>query len=58
MRAGLVFSMDKLGLRAVDPRTHRPLWRYPIAANILMADPDGKRLYVREQYQTLALPPN
>ncbi|MFJ8013265.1 PQQ-binding-like beta-propeller repeat protein [Streptomyces sp. NPDC096339] len=54
--AGLVFSLDKLGLRAVDPRTHRPLWRYPITANILMADPDGKRLYVRDPTRTLALP--
>ncbi|MFI8504900.1 PQQ-binding-like beta-propeller repeat protein [Streptomyces sp. NPDC085524] len=54
--AGLVFSMDKIGLRAVDLRTHRPRWRYPITASILTADPDGKRLYLREPYRTLALP--
>ncbi|MFD7261404.1 PQQ-binding-like beta-propeller repeat protein [Streptomyces sp. NPDC059874] len=51
----LVLYMDKTGLRAVDTRTHQPLWRYPSTAHTLVADPAAKRLYAREDRLTFAL---
>ncbi|MFE1416551.1 PQQ-binding-like beta-propeller repeat protein [Streptomyces sp. NPDC058746] len=51
-----VFYMDRTGLRAVDTRTHRPLWRYPTKAYALTADPAAKRVYAREELLVLALP--
>uniref|UniRef100_A0AAU2JYR6 Serine/threonine-protein kinase n=1 Tax=Streptomyces sp. NBC_00049 TaxID=2903617 RepID=A0AAU2JYR6_9ACTN len=53
---GVVYAMDKIGLRAVDARTHRPLWRYPASAAFLTVDPGGKRLYFREDRRIAALP--
>lgn len=53
---GLVLTMDKIGLRAVYARSHRPLWRYPTTAVALAADPGGKRVYAREERIAFALP--
>ncbi|MFC9293530.1 PQQ-binding-like beta-propeller repeat protein [Streptomyces sp. NPDC057011] len=53
---GLVLTMDKIGLRAVYARSHKPLWRYPTTAVALAADPGGGRVYAREERMALALP--
>lgn len=53
---GLVLSMDTTGLRAVDLRTHRALWRHPTKAYVLTADEPAHRVYAREERLTLALP--
>ncbi|MFG2876881.1 PQQ-binding-like beta-propeller repeat protein [Streptomyces sp. NPDC048337] len=52
----LVLTMDKIGLRAVYVRSHKPLWRYPTTAVALAADPGGGRVYAREERMALALP--
>ncbi|MFJ4777461.1 protein kinase [Streptomyces sp. NPDC088762] len=53
---GLVLTMDKIGLRAVDTRSHKALWRYPTTAVALTADPQDKRVYAREEGLAFALP--
>lgn len=51
-----VYTMDGAGLRAVRIRTQAPVWRYGTTAYALTADPDGKRLYLREEKKLIALP--
>ncbi|MGW7456550.1 protein kinase domain-containing protein [Streptomyces sp. NPDC054797] len=51
-----VYSMDAAGLRAVDSRSHRAVWRYETKADILTPDPQAKQLYLREQRALIALP--
>ncbi|MFD9408737.1 protein kinase [Streptomyces sp. NPDC059989] len=53
---GLVLTMDKIGLRAVYARSHKPLWRYPTTAVALTADPNDRRVYAREERVAFALP--
>ncbi|MBT2457824.1 PQQ-binding-like beta-propeller repeat protein [Streptomyces sp. ISL-86] len=54
--AGYVYTMDKIGMRAVEIRSHRAVWRYPTTADTLAADPDGTKLYGRERTKIFALP--
>ncbi|MFD5510899.1 protein kinase [Streptomyces sp. NPDC127051] len=51
-----VYTLDALGVRAVDLRTRRPVWRYETKAAALTADPSGTRLHVREKSRMTALP--
>ncbi|WP_053691452.1 protein kinase domain-containing protein [Streptomyces sp. WM6372] len=51
-----VYTLDALGVRALDLRTRRPVWRYEAKAATLTADPSGTRLHVREQSRMTALP--
>ncbi|PWK75088.1 serine/threonine protein kinase [Streptomyces sp. CG 926] len=51
-----VYSMDAAGLRAVDSRFHRAVWRYETDAYLLAPDPDGKQLYAREERVLIAVP--
>ncbi|MFE5534562.1 protein kinase [Streptomyces sp. NPDC056492] len=46
--AGHVYTMDSTGIRAVDIRTHRPVWRYETQADTLASDPGATRLYARD----------
>ncbi|MCX4806316.1 serine/threonine-protein kinase [Streptomyces sp. NBC_01214] len=50
-----VYTMGAAGLRAVRIRTQAPVWRYGTTAHALTADPDGKRLYLREEKRLIAL---
>ncbi|MFB6822266.1 protein kinase [Streptomyces virginiae] len=51
-----VYSMDATGLRAVRIRTQAPVWHYRTSAYAVTPDPDGKRLYLREEKKLIALP--
>ncbi len=51
-----IYSMDAAGLRAVRIRTQSTVWRYKTSADALTPDPDGKRLYLREEKKLIALP--
>ncbi|MEV7443508.1 protein kinase [Streptomyces sp. NPDC091204] len=54
--ASHVYSMDAAGLRAVDVRTRRAVWRYETSAYLLSPDPNGKQLYLREKSRLITLP--
>ncbi|MEV7560634.1 protein kinase [Streptomyces sp. NPDC089795] len=54
--ASHVYSMDAAGLRAVDIRTRRAVWRYETSAYLLSPDPNGKQLYLREKRTLITLP--
>ncbi|MEU9163073.1 protein kinase [Streptomyces sp. NPDC048424] len=54
--ASHVYSMDAAGLRAVDIRTRRAVWRYETSAYLLAPDPGGKQLYLREKKRLITLP--
>ncbi|MFB7254355.1 serine/threonine-protein kinase [Streptomyces nojiriensis] len=51
-----VYSMDATGLRAVRIRTQAPVWHYRTSAYAVTPDPDGRRLYLREEKKLIALP--
>ncbi|WP_314248627.1 protein kinase domain-containing protein [Streptomyces kutzneri] len=51
-----IYTMNATGLRAVRIRTQAPVWRYPTSAYALTPDPDGRRLYLREEKRLIALP--
>lgn len=51
-----IYTMDATGLRAVRIRTQAPVWHYRTSAYALTPDPDGKRLYLREEKKLIALP--
>ncbi|WP_369777677.1 PQQ-binding-like beta-propeller repeat protein [Streptomyces sp. R33] len=51
-----VYLLDTLGVRAVDLRTHLPVWRYETKATTLTPDPSGTRLHVREKSRMTSLP--
>ncbi|QES57154.1 hypothetical protein DEJ51_25665 [Streptomyces venezuelae] len=51
-----VYSLGATGLRAVRIRTRSTVWRYGTSAYALTPDPDGKRLYLREERRLIALP--
>ncbi|MFD9355439.1 protein kinase [Streptomyces sp. NPDC060031] len=53
-----VYSMDRTGLRAIDVRSHRAVWRYKTSAITVSPDPDPavNQLYIRDDTRVLALP--
>ncbi|WP_404955357.1 protein kinase domain-containing protein [Streptomyces sp. 147326] len=51
-----IYSMDAAGLRAVRIRTQSAVWHYKTSAYALTPDPDGKRLYLREESKLIAFP--
>lgn len=51
---GHVYTMDSIGLRAVDIHTHRPVWRHETRADTLASDPGATQLYARDTTRLLA----
>ncbi|WP_327228243.1 protein kinase [Streptomyces platensis] len=50
------YCADDTGLRAIDLRAHKAVWTYETNPMVLTADPEGGRLYVRQEQRSIALP--
>ncbi|MFI1497218.1 PQQ-binding-like beta-propeller repeat protein [Streptomyces platensis] len=50
------YCADDRGLRAIDLRARQAVWTYESEPMVLTADPEGGRLYVRQEKRSIALP--
>ncbi|GAO08031.1 protein kinase domain-containing protein [Streptomyces lydicamycinicus] len=50
------YCADDRGLRAIDLRARQAVWTYESEPMVLTTDPEGGRLYVRQEKRSIALP--